>query len=193
MAGLVQVVQKPLSTEQPTEKDAKLSEGLMALMNAECLIPSQDESNRRVKAIGKLNEMVSQIICDIFGLLCCIFALCFGQVREFVRNVLDSKSLSDMPADDTTYRLRVFGSYRLDVHLPGADMDTLVIVVRQIDRKDMFTQLFELLHSRPAITKLVKVEETRVPIIKVSLAFMKHVPTRPDTGATTVRNGRLRV
>ena len=58
MAGLVQVVQKPLSTEQPTEKDAKLSEGLMALMNSECLIPTQDESNRRVKAIGKLNEMV---------------------------------------------------------------------------------------------------------------------------------------
>ena len=58
MAGLVQIVQKPLSTEQPTEKDVKLSEGLMALMNAECLIPTQDESDRRVKAIGKLNEMV---------------------------------------------------------------------------------------------------------------------------------------
>ena len=48
-------------------------------------------------------------------------------------------------------------------------MDTLVIVVRQIDRKDMFTHLFALLHSRTDITKLVKVEETRVPIIKVSL------------------------
>ncbi len=59
MAGLVQVVQKPLSTENPTEKDMKLSEGLMALMNAECLIPTQDESDRRVKSIGKLNEMVS--------------------------------------------------------------------------------------------------------------------------------------
>jgi poly(A) polymerase Pap1 len=59
MAGLVQVVQKALSTEHPTEKDVKLSEGLMALMNAECLIPTQDESDRRVKSIGKLNEMVS--------------------------------------------------------------------------------------------------------------------------------------
>jgi hypothetical protein len=59
MAGLVQVVQKALSTENPTEKDVKLSEGLMALMNAECLIPTQDESDRRVKSIGKLNEMVS--------------------------------------------------------------------------------------------------------------------------------------
>ncbi len=72
-----------------------------------------------------------------------------------------------MPADDTTYRLRVFGSYRLDVHLPGADMDTLIVVVRQIDRKDMFTHLYDLLQSRPDISKLVKVEETRVPIIKV--------------------------
>ena len=77
-----------------------------------------------------------------------------------------------MPADDTTYRLRVFGSYRLDVHLPGADMDTLVIVVRQIDRKDMFTHLYALLQSRPDVSKLVKVEETRVPIIKVNLFIL---------------------
>lgn len=46
-------------------------------------------------------------------------------------------------------------------------MDTLIVVVRQIDRKDMFTHLFDLLQSRPDISKLVKVEETRVPIIKV--------------------------
>ena len=91
-----------------------------------------------------------------------------SQVRDFVRSVLDNKGLEDTPADDTTYRLRVFGSYRLDVHLPGADMDTLIIVVRMIDRKDMFTHLFSLFQGRSDISKLVKVEETRVPIIKVS-------------------------
>jgi poly(A) polymerase Pap1 len=79
MTGLVQVVQKPLSTDGPSEKDIRSSEGLMALMNAECLIPSQDESDRRVKAIGKLNQLVgfgkfenlfsSLILCRRFAIL----------------------------------------------------------------------------------------------------------------------------
>lgn len=66
--------------------------------------------------------------------------------------------------------LYTFGSYEMDVHSPGADIDAIVVVPLYIDRdKHFFGTLSSKLESRPEVSKLVQVKETLVPIIKLVL------------------------
>ena len=64
-------------------------------------------------------------------------------------------------------KIYTFGSYRLGVHNKGADIDSLCVVPRHIDRSDYFTSFVELLKEQPDVTELRAVEEAFVPIIKM--------------------------
>lgn len=48
-------------------------------------------------------------------------------------------------------------------------MDTVVIVTRNVDRTDMFEDLYVHFQSRSDVKDLIKVEEARVPVIKFSM------------------------
>jgi poly(A) polymerase len=141
------VVDKPASVAEPTQSDMRKNDALIQVMLKENLIPSEDESARRVKVLGKLNELVA----------------------EFVRQAFEKNGHGDQFDENTSYKLRTFGSYRLDVHLPGADMDTVMIVPRHVLRSDMFTILYVTMTERKDIKNLVKVEEARVPVIKFEM------------------------
>ena len=66
--------------------------------------------------------------------------------------------------------LYTFGSYEMDVHGPGGDIDAIVVVPLHIERdKHFFGTLATKLKSRPEVSKLVEVKETLVPIIKLVL------------------------
>jgi poly(A) polymerase len=65
-----------------------------------------------------------------------------------------SEGFSDALAIDTGAKLYTFGSYRLGVNAPGADIDTLCVAPRHVDRSDFFTSLFEILQKNPEITEL---------------------------------------
>jgi poly(A) polymerase len=64
-----------------------------------------------------------------------------------------------------------FGSYRLDVHTPGTDIDALVVAPVHIDRdKHFFEVLPEMLQKNKeqyGIKKLILVREAFVPCIKM--------------------------
>ena len=141
------VVDKPVSLAEPSDADMRKNDALIQVMLKENLIPSEDESARRVKALGKLNELVA----------------------EFVKQAFEKNGHGDQFDEQTSYKLRTFGSYRLDVHLPGADMDTVMVVPRHVLRSDMFTILYVTMTERKDIKNLVKVEEARVPVIKFEM------------------------
>ena len=62
--------------------------------------------------------------------------------------------LTEEQADQAGGKIYTLGSYRLGVHQKGADIDTLVLVPRHVDRDDFFNDLYKMLLARPEVTKL---------------------------------------
>ncbi|KAF1749861.1 hypothetical protein GCK72_016406 [Caenorhabditis remanei] len=87
-------------------------------------------------------------------------------VKEWVKNVTAIKIPSGEGAN-AGGKLFTFGSYRLGVHSSGADIDTLAVVPRHIDRTDFFTSFKEMLNQDPNVTELHAVEEAFVPVMKL--------------------------
>ncbi|ULU13455.1 hypothetical protein L3Y34_016158 [Caenorhabditis briggsae] len=62
-------------------------------------------------------------------------------------------------------RLMAFGSYRLGVHGPGADIDCLVLAPRHVKRSDFFQSFKDVLAKDPLCKNLQSVEQAYVPIM----------------------------
>lgn len=54
------------------------------------------------------------------------------------------------------------------MHNKGADIDSLCVVPRHIDRSDFFTSFCDILRQQPEVTDLRAVEEAYVPVIKMT-------------------------
>ena len=101
-------------------------------------------------------------------------ALC----REWIRYVCIQKGI---PADSAGGQLFTSGSYRLGVHEPGADIDTILIAPGAVRREDFFgttgggedendghrdpNSLAERIKRHPDVTNFVPVEGAAVPIL----------------------------
>ena len=63
--------------------------------------------------------------------------------------------MTEQLAAECGCKIFTFGSYRLGVHSSGADIDTLLVVPRHIDREvDFFGKLHDILTKRPEVSDL---------------------------------------
>ena len=93
--------------------DIKRTEELDSLLRLEDVYESASECTRREEVLGELNEML----------------------QDWIR----TRSLSKgHPDESIRCNLYTFGSYRLGVHGPAADIDSLVIGPKHIDRAEDF-------------------------------------------------------
>jgi hypothetical protein len=60
-----------------------------------------------------------------------------------------------------------FGSARLGVAAPDADIDVVVLVAKHIERRDFFSALVGELIAHPSVSELHPVKEARVPVVKL--------------------------
>lgn len=68
--------------------------------------------------------------------------------EEWVVRVGEKKGLTQEVALQKGFKLFTFGSYRLGVQSPDADIDTLIVVPRHIEReKDFFGELYKILEA----------------------------------------------
>ncbi len=105
---------KPLSEAGPTPMDMKLSADLEARLHLENVFESPEECTRREEVLGEINEVL-QLWC---------------RARSATKGIEEDL--------DPRCNLYTFGSYRLGVHGPAADIDTLCIGPRHLTRAEDF-------------------------------------------------------
>lgn len=139
-------VSQPISLAHPDAKDILLTEQLVETLKKCNSYEPKHETEKRMEVLRSLNRLV----------------------KEWVKNVTAIKfQIPSGEGSNAGGKLFTFGSYRLGVHSSGADIDTLAVVPRHIDRTDFFTSFKEMLNQDPNVTELHAVEEAFVPVMKL--------------------------
>lgn len=74
-------------------------------------------------------------------------------VKKFATKVGVSHGMSEAAASAAGGKIFTFGSYRLGVHGPGSDIDTLCVVPKHVSREDFFEVFEEMLKETPGVTE----------------------------------------
>lgn len=61
--------------------------------------------------------------------------------------------MSEAAASAAGGKIFTFGSYRLGVHGPGSDIDTLCVVPKHVSREDFFDTFEVMLKETPGVTE----------------------------------------
>ncbi|KAI8641611.1 Poly(A) polymerase central domain-containing protein [Parasitella parasitica] len=138
-------VTAPISLDLPTEHEMKLTEDLVKTLHDYGLFESEKEAQKRITVLNKLNFMV----------------------KDFVYRVGMQRGLSEQQAKSAGGKIFTFGSYKLGVHNTGADIDTLCVVPKHVERDAFFTIMYAMLSERPEVTELTSVVDAYVPVIKM--------------------------
>lgn len=138
----------PVSTTSPTAAENKLNDELIHELKKEGSFETEQETANRVKVLEILQQLA----------------------QEFVFRVSKAKNMSDGMARDAGGKVFNFGSYRLGVHGPGSDIDTVVVVPKHIKREDFFTIFDALLREREELEEIASVPDAYVPIIKLKFS-----------------------
>ncbi|TYJ53782.1 hypothetical protein B9479_005542 [Cryptococcus floricola] len=141
-------VTPPISTEAPKPTDLKSSETLLA----DLVALNQFESDQERKVRERLLSNIAQL------------------VAKFVHDVSIKLGMSEKIATEAGGRIYTSGSYRLGVHGPGSDIDTICVCPRHIYREHFFGEFQEMLRAWPAVTEISAVESAFVPVMKTVIS-----------------------
>jgi poly(A) polymerase len=98
-------VTEPISIAGPTEMDCIKTRELEKFLVSAGLYESQEEAVRREEVLGRLDQIV----------------------KSWVKQISRNKGFNEQLVQEANAKIFTFGSYRLGVHGPGADIDTLCV------------------------------------------------------------------
>uniref|UniRef100_A0A1J3IE05 Poly(A) polymerase n=1 Tax=Noccaea caerulescens TaxID=107243 RepID=A0A1J3IE05_NOCCA len=141
-------ITEPISLGGPTELDVIKTQELEKYLQDVGLYEGKEEAVRREEVLGKLDQVV----------------------KTWIKTVTRAKGLNDQLLHEANAKIFTFGSYRLGVHGPGADIDTLCVGPRHATREgDFFGELQRMLSEMPEVTELHPVPDAHVPLMGFKL------------------------
>lgn len=90
-------------------------------------------------------------------------------VKEFIYQACIRRNLSEAAAKAAGGKIYTFGSYRLGVHGPGSDIDTLVVAPKHVDRQDFMEIFLDLLQKDDWVEEANPVPDAYVPVIDAKI------------------------
>ncbi|KAM1715162.1 hypothetical protein ACFX12_025680 [Malus domestica] len=134
----------PISLAGPAESDVIKTRELENYLQDAGLYESPEEAVRRQEVLGSLDQTV----------------------KAWVKTVSKAKGFNEQLVDEANALIVTFGSYRLGVHGPGADIDTLCVGPKYATRQeDFFGELRRMLSEMPQVTELNPVPDAHVPVM----------------------------
>ncbi|KAK7696255.1 hypothetical protein QCA50_000908 [Cerrena zonata] len=140
-------VTPPISLNESTAKEKEATETLMEELRRQGVFESEEESRTREIVLGRVAALV----------------------KKFVYKISLAQGHSEATADAAGGKIYTFGSYRLGVHGPGSDIDTLCVVPKHVSREDFFETFEPMLKETDGVTEVSGVPEAYVPIIKTKI------------------------
>lgn len=138
-------VTEPISLGGPSDFDRVKTQELEKYLSDAGLYECQAEAVSREEVLGRLDQIV----------------------KNWVKTVSMNRGFSEQRVKEANAKIFTFGSYRLGVHGPGADIDTLCVGPRHATRKeDFFEELYGMLVQMPEVTELHPVPDAHVPVMK---------------------------
>ncbi|KAL3366425.1 hypothetical protein AABB24_011216 [Solanum stoloniferum] len=138
-------VTKPLSLAGPMEADIQRTKELEKFLVGAGLYESVEEAAKREGVLCQLEQIV----------------------KDWVKDLTRLRGYNDQMVEDANAVILTFGSYRLGVHGPGADIDTLCVGPSYVNREDdFFFVLHNILVEREEVTELQPVPDAHVPVMK---------------------------
>lgn len=137
-------VTQPISASESTEAEKKITVAMMDELRRQGTFESEEESRTRELVLGRVATLV----------------------KKFVHKVSLSRGLSEAAAAAAGGKIFTFGSYRLGVHGPGSDIDTLCVVPKHVSREDFFEVFEGMLREFEGTSEVSGVPEAYVPIVK---------------------------
>ncbi|XP_007024323.2 PREDICTED: nuclear poly(A) polymerase 4 isoform X1 [Theobroma cacao] len=138
-------VTKPISMAGPSEADIQRSRELEKFLVEAGLYESEEETAKREEVLGRIQEIVT----------------------DWVKQLTRLRGYTGQMVEDAKAVILTFGSYRLGVHGPGSDVDTLCVGPSYVNREeDFFFVLHNILAEREEVTELQPVPDAHVPVMK---------------------------
>ncbi|KAH9616916.1 hypothetical protein KSS87_003564 [Heliosperma pusillum] len=168
--GLLQLgVTKPISMAGPTALDYKKTRQLENYLVESGLYENNDEAAKREAVLGRLRE-----VDDLMVVITTIIVLRhqegfanYGIVKDWVKHLTRLRGYTDQMVEDANALILTFGSCRLGVSGPGADIDTLCVGPSYINREEDFFYIFhDMLAQIEDVTELQPIPDAHVPVMK---------------------------
>ncbi|KAF9617057.1 hypothetical protein IFM89_033162 [Coptis chinensis] len=141
-------VTSPISVAGPSEVDIRRSFELDRFLVDAGLYECVDETLKREEVLSQIDQVV----------------------KAWVKQLTRQRGYTDQMVQDANAVIFTFGSYRLGVHGPGADIDTLCVGPSYVNREeDFFIILHDILADMGDVTELQPVPDAHVPVMKFKL------------------------
>ncbi|KAH1056754.1 hypothetical protein J1N35_034819 [Gossypium stocksii] len=138
-------ITKPISLAGPVEADIQRNTELEKFLIESGLYESKEGSSRREEVLGHITKIV----------------------KSWVKQLTRQKGYTDQMVEEANAVIFTFGSYRLGVHGPGADIDTLCVGPSYVNREeDFFIILHDILAEMEEVTELQPIPDAHVPVVK---------------------------
>ncbi|KAK8697150.1 hypothetical protein V6N13_113304 [Hibiscus sabdariffa] len=138
-------ITKPISLAGPTAADIQRNTELEKFLIESGLYESKEETVKREEVLGHISEIV----------------------KSWVKQLTRQRGYTDQMVEEANAVIFTFGSYRLGVHGPGADIDTLCVGPSYVNREeDFFIILHDILAEMEEVTELQPVPDAHVPVMR---------------------------
>lgn len=140
-------VSQPMSEREPDEIELKRTDQLEGCLRSFNLFETDEEMLLRCKVLNDVNKLS----------------------QKWTKELSLEKRLPAEFANSCQAKIFTFGSYRLGVHNRGADIDTLLVAPKHVERDDFFDTFQTALSKMEGVEYVRAVRNAFVPVLKTKI------------------------